>query len=112
LLGHTDVLQQELEFKNWNSTIRLPDNGFDEHTVSRNDEVNERVTKSQPTNRDSLYKLLTVYQPFNQWTTKANGGDIGNMETLHDNMHNVFGLGNMGIVEVAAFDPVFWFHHW
>lgn len=59
-----------------------------------------------------LYKLLTIYQPFNEWSNKANGGKIGNLETLHDGIHNSFGLGNMGIVEVSAFDPVFWFHHW
>lgn len=58
-----------------------------------------------------LYKLLTIYQPFNEWSNKANGGKIGNLETLHDGIHNSFGLGHMGIVEVSAFDPVFWFHH-
>jgi hypothetical protein len=52
-----------------------------------------------------------MYQPFNQVSNKANGGTIGNFETLHDGLHNVFGLGHMGIVEVSAFDPVFWFHH-
>lgn len=58
-----------------------------------------------------LYKLLTTYQPFNQVSNKANGGTIGNFETLHDGLHNVFGLGHMGIVEASAFDPVFWLHH-
>lgn len=59
-----------------------------------------------------LYKLLTIPQPFNEWSNKASGGIIGNVETLHDGIHNAFGLGHMGIPEVAAFDPVFWFHHW
>ena len=59
-----------------------------------------------------LYKLLTIYQPFSQVSNKANGGTIGNFETLHDGLHNAFGLGNMGIIEVSAFDPIFWLHHW
>jgi tyrosinase len=58
-----------------------------------------------------VYKLLTTYQPFNQVSNKANGGTIGNFETLHDGVHNVFGLGHMGIIEVSAFDPIFWLHH-
>lgn len=70
-----------------------------------------RIGAQQTNNRDMLYKLLTVYQEFNEWSNKANGGTIGNVETLHDGIHNSFGLGNMGIVEVSAFDPVFWFHH-
>ncbi|KAF2690320.1 Di-copper centre-containing protein [Lentithecium fluviatile CBS 122367] len=102
---------EEFQFKNWNTTIRLPEDGFAENATSRNDEANARITNQQANNRDTLYKLLTAYQPYNQWSTKANGGTIGNMETLHDGFHNVFGLGNMGIPEVSAFDPVFWFHH-
>ncbi|KAF2709225.1 Di-copper centre-containing protein [Pleomassaria siparia CBS 279.74] len=102
---------EELEFKYWNSTIRYPANGYATNATSRNDEVNARIGAQQVNNRDMLYKLLTVYQPFNEWSNKANGGKIGNIETLHDGIHNSFGLGNMGIIEVSAFDPVFWFHH-
>ena len=59
-----------------------------------------------------LYKLLTVWQPFNEWSNKGNGGKVGNLETLHDGIHNSFGAGHMAIVDVAAFDPAFLFHHW
>jgi tyrosinase len=34
------------------------------------------------------------------------------VEVLHNSFHNMFGMGNMGIVEASAYDPVFWFHHW
>lgn len=85
--------------------------GFALNATSRDDAANERIGKQQPNNRDMLYKLLTMYQPFNQVSNKANGGTIGNFETLHDGLHNAFGLGHMGIVEVSAFDPIFWFHH-
>lgn len=103
--------QSEFQFKNWNHTIRLPVDGFALNATSRNDAANTRISKQQPNNRDMLYKLLTMYQPFNQVSNKANGGTIGNFETLHDGLHNAFGLGHMGIIEVSAFDPVFWFHH-
>ncbi|KAF2866880.1 common central domain of tyrosinase-domain-containing protein [Massariosphaeria phaeospora] len=101
----------EFQFKNWETTIRYPLDGYAVHATSRNDELNERIGAQQTNNRDFLYKILTMYQPFNEWSTKANGGKIGNMETLHDGVHNTFGLGHIGIVEVSAFDPVFWFHH-
>jgi tyrosinase len=101
----------EFEFKNWNHTIRYPLDPHAANATSRNSDVNARVGKQQPNLRDMLYKLLTTYQPFSQVSNKANGGKIGNFETLHDGLHNVFGLGHMGIVEVSAFDPIFWFHH-
>ncbi|KAF2642758.1 Di-copper centre-containing protein [Massarina eburnea CBS 473.64] len=101
----------EFQFKNWNTTIRSPLDGYAENATSRNDESNSRLTSQQPNNRDTLYKLLTIHQPWNQWSTKADGGTIGSVETIHDGVHNSFGLGNMGIVEVSSFDPVFWFHH-
>jgi tyrosinase len=105
------LLQSEFQFKNWNHTMRFPVDGFAINATSRNDAANERISKQQPNNRDMLYKLLTMYQPYNQVSNKANGGTIGNFETLHDGLHNAFGLGHMGIIEVSAFDPVFWFHH-
>jgi tyrosinase len=105
------VPQSEFQFKNWDHTIRFPIDGFALNATSRNEAANERIGKQQPNNRDMLYKLLTMYQPYNQVSNKANGGTIGNFETLHDGLHTVFGLGHMGIVEVSAFDPVFWFHH-
>ncbi|KAH6633327.1 common central domain of tyrosinase-domain-containing protein [Boeremia exigua] len=101
----------EFQFKNWNHTMRFPLDSFALNATSRNDAANDRIGRQQPNNRDMLYKLLTMYQPFNQVSNKANGGIIGNFETLHDGLHNAFGLGHMGIVEVSAFDPVFWFHH-
>lgn len=55
---------------------------------------------------------MTTYQTFNQWSSAAGGSDIGSVEVLHNSFHNMFGMGNMGIVEASAYDPVFWFHHW
>jgi tyrosinase len=101
----------DFEFDEWNHTIRYPLDPHAANATSRNDEVNVRLGKQQPNLRDMLYKLLTTYQPFNQVSNKANGGSIGNFETLHDGVHNVFGLGHMGIIEVSAFDPIFWLHH-
>ncbi|KAI9656603.1 MAG: hypothetical protein M1821_004810 [Bathelium mastoideum] len=37
----------------------------------------------------------------------------GSLQSFHDSMHNHIGdNGHMGDTSVAAFDPVFWMHHW
>ncbi|KAF2651031.1 Di-copper centre-containing protein [Lophiostoma macrostomum CBS 122681] len=97
-------------FYAWDTTVRSPPQGYVNNATSDNDVANQIFTKQQASNRDMLYKLLTVYQPFNEWSNNANGGKIGSIETLHDGIHNSFG-GNMGIVMASAFDPVFYFHH-
>ncbi|KAJ6283161.1 common central domain of tyrosinase-domain-containing protein [Bipolaris maydis] len=101
----------EYEFKDWNHTIRYPLNPYFANATSRDDDVNVVIGKQQDSIRNTVYKLLTTYQPYNQVSNRANGGSIGNFESVHDGVHNVFGLGHMGIIEVSAFDPVFWFHH-
>ncbi|EUC44489.1 hypothetical protein COCMIDRAFT_98124 [Bipolaris oryzae ATCC 44560] len=101
----------EYEFKDWNHTIRYPLNPYFANATSRDDDVNVVIGKQQDSIRDTVYKLLTTYQPYNQVSNRANGGSIGNFESVHDGVHNVFGLGHMGITEVSAFDPIFWFHH-
>jgi len=38
---------------------------------------------------------------------------FGSIEDIHNSYHFYVGqLGHMGNVQVAAFDPIFWFHHW
>ncbi|KAF2179278.1 Di-copper centre-containing protein [Zopfia rhizophila CBS 207.26] len=110
-LNPEDFPLENTQFGNWKTTIRWPFDPQDPNATSRNDAVNGRIGAQQPNNRDMLYKLLTVYQPFNQWSNKGNGGKIGNLETLHDGIHFSFGSGHMGLPETAAFDPAFWVHH-
>ena len=41
------------------------------------------------------------------------GSPEGSLEDLHNTYHSVCGgQGHMARVPVAAFDPIFWFHHW
>jgi tyrosinase len=91
----------------WKTTIKDPVDGFASNATSRNDEVNKRITVQQISNSDMVYKLLTVFQPFNEWSTKSGRDRIGNVETLHDGIHNSFGLGHMGLIETSAMDPAF-----
>lgn len=39
--------------------------------------------------------------------------DYPSLEAIHNNIHNfVGGSGFMGDPATAAFDPIFWLHHW
>ncbi|KAK3361986.1 common central domain of tyrosinase-domain-containing protein [Lasiosphaeria ovina] len=76
--------------------------------------------------RDAYYRLFPIakFQDFasTEFTGKKNV--YANCEALHNNMHRWCGgpsapkdgdtvsqLGHMSVVAVAAFDPLFWFHH-
>lgn len=63
------------------------------------------------------------YKSFVRFSNKASKYDkekkewvatqYGSVESLHDGYHDYCGgTGHMGRVPVAAFDPVFWLHHW
>lgn len=47
-------------------------------------------------------------------TDSASEGPAGSLEGIHNNYHvNIGGQGgHMSEVPVAAFDPIFWLHHW
>jgi tyrosinase len=53
---------------------------------------------------------MTAFQKLDEAKTRIVGR--GSIEGFHGNYHNfIGGDGHMGNISVAAFDPVFWFHH-
>jgi hypothetical protein len=44
----------------------------------------------------------------------SKAASYGSIEALHGNYHTIIGgsNGHMSHPSIAAFDPVFWFHHW
>lgn len=85
--------------------------------------------------RAAFYRVLTI-ETFEDFATKRapnHGADdpvqkdyaFDSCEGIHDNMHNWCGgdwtepdnhnirlMGHMAHVPLAAFDPIFWLHHW
>ncbi len=61
---------------------------------------------------------LPYYKEYSIFSNKAVDATgrptvFGSVEGLHDDYHgHCGGIGHMGRVPVAAFDPVFWLHHW
>ncbi|KAK0707120.1 hypothetical protein B0T26DRAFT_876116 [Lasiosphaeria miniovina] len=93
----------------------------------------EEIGKTGAVLRDAFYRILQV-NTFGEFATKRaeNAGtekenprkQWSSSEALHDNIHGWIGgnveedaknsrafLGHMSYVPVAAFDPIFWFHH-
>lgn len=58
-----------------------------------------------------LDKIYSHYKDFS--TIMKTVGPSGSLEALHDDYrYFIVGGGRMSSVLVAAFDPVFWLHHW
>ena len=62
------------------------------------------------------YQLLASqpdYAPFsNTGYTDSRGESYNSVEEMHDGIHTIVGTGgHMGIIQFAAFDPIFWLHH-
>ncbi|KAL9043739.1 MAG: hypothetical protein Q9214_003084 [Letrouitia sp. 1 TL-2023] len=87
-----------------------------------------------PRHRDLLKDALVGWTDFYQAVTFGQYGEFGqrmdvfsrdtatgsteevSLESWHDDIHNLIGSGrnakgNMGMIEIAGFDPMFWLHH-
>ena len=60
--------------------------------------------------KDPSYDLWDAFSTDTAGLTPTSGS----LEDIHGNYHVLIGdtFGHMSQVPVAAFDPVFWFHHW
>ncbi|KAF1983552.1 Di-copper centre-containing protein [Aulographum hederae CBS 113979] len=102
----------------WNITYRHPTSMTPSAKSQDNNAANE-MNAFQEQAQDSIFRLLT--QPMSMgnfsnsaWARANNIGGWSNIESLHDNVHNMIGGGNYGhmsILAVSAFDPLFWLHH-
>jgi tyrosinase len=69
--------------------------------------------------KQRLYTLFTSYTNFmnvsnEAWIATAGPGSYDSLESVHDQIHGTVGgpnFGDMSIIDVSAFDPVFWLHH-
>ncbi|MCJ1404105.1 hypothetical protein MMC11_007330 [Xylographa trunciseda] len=108
-----DKYNQPVELISRDRTVRRP-------TVDLQDSdtlhVNDLLNKQRESNVIALLNLF-VLETYSEYLRMSNhsatkGGGSGSIESLHDNYHNYLGgPAHMGDPRVAAFDPVFWFHH-
>ena len=68
-----------------------------------------------PSIQSETFKMFTNLHDYESFSCVSPGGQAetaNNIESIHNTIHySVGGYGHMTYPEVAAFDPVFWFHH-
>ncbi|KAF5867520.1 putative tyrosinase protein [Botrytis fragariae] len=117
-------LQNSAPFNIWNNTLRWPTSN-NANATSQNNLAEEQFEANLPNFRTQIMTLFANWQfinannslqPYNRFSNKGSGSSgLGNVESIHDTVHTLTGgfiyYGHMSIVPVAAFDPIFWFHH-
>lgn len=104
---------EEDVYGEWEKTFRHPE-PYPSTAPTDNLEANiNNLDSNLGWARSRLMLLYANWLPFNRFSNQAPGGDsrIGNLETVHGNIHSAFTLGTMQRPDTAAFDPVFWLHH-
>jgi tyrosinase len=84
--------------------------------------MNDTINRERESNVKQIINMVSdpgydVYKEFATHTRQK--GSSGSLEDIHGTYHGLIGgpmdqgvLGHMATVPVAAFDPIFWFHHW
>ncbi|KAF2008582.1 Di-copper centre-containing protein [Aaosphaeria arxii CBS 175.79] len=88
-----------------------------DYPVSDHDSLNARFRAILPSQRDSLFRILSQWGTFDRVSSgggthcPSSAGGGGDLETLHNPIHVANFPGHMSPPSVAAFDPMFWLHH-
>ncbi|KAF2114035.1 common central domain of tyrosinase-domain-containing protein [Lophiotrema nucula] len=97
----------------WNKTYRLPLPYDSPNPVDSIPDALARIDGNLGSARSGLFSLFKTWQAFNRFSNQSPGYNpqIGNLETVHGNIHSAFLWGHMWFATIAAYDPVFWLHH-
>jgi tyrosinase len=80
--------------------------------------MNTAINQNRESGTGQILNMITdpAYNQWDAFSTDEAGltPTSGSLEDIHGNYHVIIGNipGHMSQVAVAAFDPVFWFHHW
>ncbi|KAK3335847.1 tyrosinase precursor [Cercophora scortea] len=101
----------------WNrypTTVRYPNRTTGKSQDSR---IAPILANELASLRSNVGLLLLSYHnfdafSFNRWDPNTNPGEYGSLEDVHNEIHDrTGGGGHMSSLEVSAFDPLFWLHH-
>jgi tyrosinase len=104
-------------FTTWDRTYRHP---LSQDAVTQNNDQDLIATMNgqQTSLASRLFNLFANYQNYGQVSNEAwyqdQSGNYDSIESVHDTIHGLVGGGNngdMSIIDVSAFDPIFWLHH-
>jgi tyrosinase len=107
-----------LQFIDWPQTLRWP-TSVNPDATTQSSVVVSQLDSNQPQMKQRLYTLFTNYNNYmnvsnEAWIASAGPGSYDSFESVHDQIHGTTGgpnYGDMSIIDVSAFDPVFWMHH-
>ncbi|KAG8829703.1 hypothetical protein FRB91_002786 [Serendipita sp. 411] len=112
-----DGLPDEKMWESWPSTLRWPTR-TDATGQSNPTQMERNLSNNRLTIRDRTYNLLTQARSYEAFSndgflgTSADPIAYDSLESIHGQMHGMTGRnGHMGVVDYAAFDPIFWLHH-
>ena len=121
--GIKDSEWNDLKFKTSRSFTVRQDQTLNKQSDHRR--LNTVLAQRRESEVESLVNLLYLpdYKKYEIFSNKALVWDEeeqrwiatvkGSVESLHDDYHgHCGGIGHMSRVPIAAFDPVFWLHHW
>ncbi|KAJ8071011.1 hypothetical protein OCU04_001362 [Sclerotinia nivalis] len=99
----------------YGTTLRWPTTDTAAAT-SQNYQAESQLEANLRNFRTQIMTLFANWQPYNHFSNKGSGSSgFGNIESIHDTVHTLTGglvySGHMSVVPVAAYDPIFWFHH-
>lgn len=93
----------------WPRTFRDP-SSREADAESQYDAMSLELGKNQPSLRRSVFKIFLQHD-YSKISNDRTSSDT--IEAVHDMIHNMFGRGgHMSYLAYAAFDPIFWLHHW
>ncbi|KAF2706982.1 Di-copper centre-containing protein [Pleomassaria siparia CBS 279.74] len=84
------------------------------NTASDHPKLEKRIRAELKNQRKLLLDILSQYQIFDAFSNSGycgGQGQIGDLELLHNQLHNNNWPGHMSPASVSAFDPMFWMHH-
>lgn len=109
-------------FTDWNSTLRYP-NSNNADAVSNDVSATNAFDNMRANLQDQIWQLMSACNEYlefsNDDSSSASSSCALSLEAIHNTVHQTAGGpgsdsvsgGHMTYLPLAAFDPVFWFHH-
>ena len=108
------------QFLQWPHTLRWP-NTTDANAVSQVNLLLSTLDNQQPSWSQRIYNLFVLDKNYNfmdfsneMFNADSSSSQVDSIESIHNSIHTEVGgpnFGHMGVIDVSAFDPVFWMHH-
>lgn len=105
--GERALIEQQ-QFNTWNYTLRFPDSQ-EPNAQSQNPLVSLAIQQAQSSYSQRFINLLENYHEYKNFSNKAwypnSVGSYDSLESLHDQVHGVFGTngGHMAYVRMIRF---------